>query len=175
MNYDYKWKFKRKRFYLRLKDKEKILNTEYYKGRDISNMEFVIQNYMNDKDKLPFEVSYDFTFYKTKWKVDIYSYDVDTFEFVWNWYLQNKHKIVLKYPKCVPKEYGKFVFDGMYWFIDNGSKNNMRLYLDTIEVEKPIPNDKIDYGRFFFDFGNDYKKYNETVKDEKLLNIKYNW
>ena len=101
MNYDYKWKFKRKRFYLRLKDKEKILNTEYYKGRDISNMEFVIQNYMNDKDKLPFEVSYDFTFYKTKWKVDIYSYDVDTFEFVWNWYLQNKHKIVLKYPNCV--------------------------------------------------------------------------
>ena len=35
MEYDYKWKFKRKRFYLRLKDKEKILNTEYYKGRDI--------------------------------------------------------------------------------------------------------------------------------------------
>ena len=42
MEYDYKWKFKRKRFYLRLKDKEKILNTEYYKGRDISNMEFII-------------------------------------------------------------------------------------------------------------------------------------
>ena len=44
-NYNSEWKLNRKRFYLRTKDKEKILDTEYYKGRDIGNIEYVIQNY----------------------------------------------------------------------------------------------------------------------------------
>ena len=90
-------------------------------------------------------------------------------------YLKNKDKLVLKYPKCVPKPYGKFVFDGIYWNIDNSGNDCYRLYLDTIEVEKPIPNDKVNYRKRFFDFGNDYKEYNKEVEDKRLLNIKYNW
>ena len=37
-NYNSEWKLNRKRFYLRTKDKEKILDTEYYKGRDVGNI-----------------------------------------------------------------------------------------------------------------------------------------
>ena len=146
MEYDYKWKFKRKRFYLRLKDKEKILKTEYYKGRDISNVEFIIQNYLNNKELLPFNVSYEFEFRMYDWKVDIYTYNVD--------------------------EYGKFWNCGGDWYI-GGSVDDYRLYLDTIECEHKIPNDKIKCDKQFFNV--DFKKGNDKVDNKVLLKIKYNW
>ena len=105
-NYNSEWKLNRKRFYLRPKDKEKILDTEYYKGRDIGNIEYVIQNYLNDKEQLPFRISYEFKFYEDKWKVDIYTYETETFDFVDKFYDKNKERLLKKYPKCKVVEYG---------------------------------------------------------------------
>lgn len=172
MNYDSKWKWNRKRFYLRTKDKEKILDTEYYKGRDIGNIEYVIQNYLNDKEQLPFRISYEFKFYEDKWKVDIYTYETETFDFVDNFYEKNKERLLKKYPKCKVVEYGKFWNDNGDWCLGNDT-TDYRLYLDTIEIEHQKPKDKIDYRNVFFgvDFGN--KVCDVEVKE--LLNVKYNW
>ena len=172
-NYNSEWKLNRKRFYLRTKDKEKILDTEYYKGRDVGNIEYVIQNYLNDKEQLPFRVSYDFKFYEDKWLVDIYTYETESFDFVDKFYEKNKERLFEKYPKCKVVEYGKFWMDNDgRWYL-GGSQNDYRLFLDTIEVEHQKPKEKVNYRNLFFgvDFGN--KKCDVEVKE--LLNIKYNW
>jgi hypothetical protein len=114
LNYDSISKWNRKRFYLRMKDKEKILNTTFYKGRDIGNIEYVIQKYVNNKNHLPFRISYDFKFYDNKWKVDLYSYNVESSDFMY---------------------YGKFWKDvNGKWYL-GGSTKDYRLYFDSIEYK----------------------------------------
>ena len=157
MNYDNKWKWNRKRFYLRMKDKEKILDTEYYKGRDIGNIEYVIQNYLNDKGMLPFRFSYEFKFYENKWKVDVYSYNVESSDFVYDYYDSNKEKLLEKYPKCEVVDYGKFWEMNGIWYLGQTTKD-YRLYFDTIEYEM---------------FEDDRNLEEWELKE--LLNIKYNW
>ena len=54
-----------------------------------------------------------------------------------------------------------------------GSVDDYRLYLDTIECEHKIPNDKIKCDKQFFNV--DFKKGNDKVDNKVLLKIKYNW
>mgnify|MGYP001172316267 CR=1 FL=1 len=171
MNYDSEWKWNRKRFYLRMKDKEKILNTNYYKGRDIGNIEYVIQKYMIDKEQLPFRISYEFKFYDNKWKVDLYTYNVGEEKNVYNFWMKNIRKMLSKYPNCSVKKYGKFrkIRDENKWYLTN----EYRLYLDTIEVKHKTSNSDIKCDKPFFNLGN--RKKSNKVDSRELLNVKYNW
>jgi hypothetical protein len=141
-----------------MKDKEKILNTTFYKGRDIGNIEYVIQKYVNNKNHLPFRISYDFKFYDNKWKVDLYSYNVESSDFMYDFYDRNKEELLKKYPKCDVTDYGKFWKDvNGKWYL-GGSTKDYRLYFDSIEY------------KIFDD-----KRNLEEWEEEILLNLKYNW
>ena len=171
-DYDYKWKLKKKRFYLRNKIKDKLLNTDYYLGRQISKIEYEIQKYLNDKEQLPFEISYEFEFKKYEWKVDLYSYNTNTEEYLDEFYNKHKTELLIKYPKSEivgGDRYGKFWLDNNGKWILGGSNTDYRLYLDTIVVKNVISNNMINYKHYFFGIKN--KK--ET--DKILINEKYNW
>tara|TARA_B100000767_G_scaffold100772_1_gene96718 strand:+ start:446 stop:1609 length:1164 start_codon:yes stop_codon:yes gene_type:complete len=151
------FKLDKKKFNFSSENKQKLLNINY-SIEDIKNIEYSIQNYLNEKNEKPLKLSYEFIFYNNYWKVNLYTFNVNSYNFIYEFFNKNKDRLLKRYPKCEIVEYGK-LYKNMNgkWYTKQSNKN-FRLYFDTIK------NILLDETEII-----------TVSKNDELLNIKYNW